>query len=62
MNKIEAVKAFKECHGKAYIKQCQKYDKPCLREAWNNFTDGLCKSGQITMRQYETWQHPRFIK
>jgi hypothetical protein len=28
------------------------------REAWNNFTDALCKSRQITERQYETWAAP----
>ena len=28
------------------------------REAWNNFTDALCKSRQITLRQYETWTAP----
>lgn len=27
-------------------------------EAWNNFTDALCKDGQITDHQYETWVHP----
>lgn len=27
-------------------------------EAWNNFTDALCKEGRITMKQYETWTHP----
>ena len=33
-------------------------DKPALREAWNNFTDSLCKDGLITERQYETWANP----
>lgn len=33
-------------------------DKPMLAEAWNNFTDALCKSGQITLKQYETWTTP----
>ncbi len=28
------------------------------REAWNNLTDALCKSRQITERQYETWANP----
>ena len=62
MNKLQAIECFKESHGSEFIRQCQKTDKPQLREAWNNFTDGLCKSGQITMRQYETWTHPKFIK
>lgn len=33
-------------------------DLPARREAWNNYTDDLCKGCQITMRQYETWTHP----
>jgi len=28
------------------------------REAWNNFTDALCKYRQITDRQYDTWDNP----
>jgi hypothetical protein len=35
-----------------------KRDKPALREEWNNFTDRLCKDGQITPRQYDRWQNP----
>lgn len=33
-------------------------DKVALREAWNNYTDSLCKDGLITERQYETWTNP----
>ena len=33
-------------------------DLPGRCEAWNNWTDSLCKSGQITPHQYETWTHP----
>ncbi|KKN58900.1 hypothetical protein LCGC14_0547020 [marine sediment metagenome] len=33
-------------------------DKPMRSEAWNDFTDALCKEGRITMKQYETWTHP----
>jgi hypothetical protein len=28
------------------------------REAWNDWTDGLCKDGYITVEQYETWDNP----
>jgi hypothetical protein len=38
-----------------------KNDKPLLRMEWNNYTDYLCKCGQITLKQYETWTQPRFI-
>lgn len=33
-------------------------DKPALRLSWSYFTDDLCKSGNITLRQYETWTYP----
>lgn len=37
-------------------------DKPMIAEAWNNFTDYLCKSGEITNKQYASWTHPVFTK
>jgi hypothetical protein len=33
-------------------------DSSARAEAWNNYTDALCKGGAITTRQYETWTHP----
>jgi len=33
-------------------------DVPTKREAWNNWTDSLCKNGQITTHQYCTWDNP----
>jgi hypothetical protein len=33
-------------------------DKVAIRTAWNDWTDGLCKSGEITQRQYENWMNP----
>ena len=33
-------------------------DKVAIRIAWNDWTDSLCKSNQITLRQYETWTNP----
>ena len=44
---------------KHYYEQDGKPDYPARREAWNNWTDGLCKDGEITQRQCETWLHPR---
>ena len=35
-----------------------KSDVTAVREAWNNYTDGLCKSGYISERQYDTWTNP----
>ena len=39
-----------------------KSDKPMIREAWHNFTDMLCKNGEISDNQYNTWSTPSFIK
>ena len=33
-------------------------DWPARREAWNNWTDGLCKDNQISDWQYANWPHP----
>ena len=30
-------------------------DWPARSEAWNNWTDSLCKDGQISDWQYENW-------
>ena len=35
-----------------------KGDPIYTSENWNNFTDYLCKSRKITMKQYETWTNP----
>ena len=34
-------------------------DRPARREAWNNWTDGLCKDNQISDWQYANWTQPR---
>ena len=33
-------------------------DWPARCEAWNNWTDMLCKDGEISDWQYENWSHP----
>jgi hypothetical protein len=33
-------------------------DKDAIAEAWNVYTDGLCRDGRITAKQFETWDHP----
>lgn len=40
-------------------RQSGRKDRPLRAEEWNNFTDSLCKDGQITLKQYESWTHPR---
>jgi hypothetical protein len=33
-------------------------DWPARREGWNNWTDSLCKDGQISDWQYANWSQP----
>jgi len=33
-------------------------DIPARSEAFNNWTDSMCKDGQISDWQYENWSHP----
>ena len=35
-----------------------KTDTIAKRTAWNDFTDMLCKEGDITMNQYNNWSNP----
>lgn len=61
MTREEAVQLYREHILPAVKKRYEpdgRIDKPARAEAWNNFTDALCKDGQITMKQYETWGHP----
>ena len=51
MTKSEALKLFREY-------DIPSRDKAAIREAWNNFTDSLCKNRQITAKQYDTWSNP----
>jgi folate-dependent tRNA-U54 methylase TrmFO/GidA len=61
MTKREALDIFREFELPAIRQRYEKdgrVDHPARREGWNNYTDALCKAGQITMRQYETWGNP----
>lgn len=46
-------------HVKAAYEQDGRPDYVARSEEWNNWTDSLCKDRRITLRQYETWTHPR---
>jgi hypothetical protein len=52
ITKAQALRLFKE------IDTSPKGDTVWKREAWNNFTDYLCKDGQITPQQYDSWSNP----
>ena len=60
MTKKEALKEFKE-HIWPTVRDNYGYrddDVPAKCECWNNWTDSLCKSQEITEHQYETWSNP----
>jgi hypothetical protein len=58
MDKAGVKVMFLETFGRQLIREWQRHDKPALRQAWNDFTDGLCKGGIITPKQYDTWLNP----
>ena len=57
----EAVERFKE-HVLPYVREAYEADGvpdwPARREAWNNFTDLLCKDYEISDWQYMNWHQP----
>lgn len=56
LTKKQALIIFKDIY-KDFLKK-KRFDYVAKREAWNNWTDGLCKDGQITSWQYENWDQP----
>lgn len=56
MNKGQVLRLFRETHSE-FLKK-YKGDRIAKWEAWNIFTDGLCKDGEITVKQYESWDNP----
>lgn len=55
MTKVEAIRDFKNKIAPRVIARYGRNDRPALREAWNDWTDALCKDGLITERQYDSW-------
>ena len=61
--KKQIEKEFKEYVLPIIIKQEGKSkDLPMRKEAWNNFTDMLCKDGVITTNQYNNWDYISICK
>jgi hypothetical protein len=56
MTKAEALMCFKQLWNLNPV--WEKKDKIAKRESWNNFTDSLCKSDNISLKQYENWDQP----
>jgi hypothetical protein len=57
MTKREALEQFKSDILPEVIKKYGK-DKVAICEAWNEWTDYLCKDRQITPKQYNNWTNP----
>ena len=55
MTKAEALRCFKELWK---MTNSSKSDSTAKREMWNNYTDLLCKNGDISLSQYENWDQP----
>lgn len=53
MTKKEALEEFR-----AFYNDAPRGDVIWRREAWNNYTDMLCKERRITTWQYENWTNP----
>ena len=57
----DAVQQFEDCI-LPMIQEDEKnlghVDIPARSEAWNNWTDAMCKDGQISDWQYENWSQP----
>lgn len=51
----EAVREFKKAYYDLYE---QRADYWLAQLAWSEWTDILCKSGDITQKQWETWLTP----
>ena len=51
----QAVKQFREEFHYLYEEHADYWK---AHEAWSGFTDMLCKNGDITQKQYDTWSTP----
>ena len=49
-------------HMQTIYEQDGKPDWPARSETWNNWTDSLCKGGQISDWQYENWSQSPLCK
>lgn len=57
MTKVDAEQGFKEFYGEVLAGK----DIPAKRMAWQVYVDGLCRGGEITQKQCDTWGNPSFV-
>ena len=60
MNKKTAISIFKNEYAQFLIDK--KKDIPAKQLAWSGFVDMLCKNGDITQKQFDTWGNPSFAR
>lgn len=58
MTRNDAISEFREHHLQGVVKQFGMNDVPALRQAWNDYTDGLHRDGRITDYQVNHWNNP----
>lgn len=60
MTKEQAAKLFVESHygDKQNLHEAIKRDRLAVQEEWDIFVDSLCRDGEITIRQYDSWLFP----
>lgn len=60
MNKDQAKRLFvTACYENAYnLRTAIKKDRLMVQEDWGVLTDRLCRDGEISMKQYESWTFP----
>lgn len=59
MKKSEADKLFMAMYGsEKKFRQALKADWLAVQFDWSCFIDSLCKNGDITQQQYESWLFP----
>lgn len=56
MKKSDAIKDFISCSESGFNGYYE------MQQAWIFFTDGLCRDGQITTRQFDTWGNPTTVE
>lgn len=57
MNKSQVLRHFRE-YIAPMVREQYGRDAIAMREAFNDYTDSLCKEGVITNHQYNTWTNP----
>jgi hypothetical protein len=58
MTKVEAVKEFRTLFSNLLAVKGKDREQVAIDQAWNDYTDSLCKNNNITAKQYENWVHP----